>query len=516
MKLNIFLIVFLLVHSLDAYASTYYVDQTSGNDGNNGTSPSTAWKNAPGMSAYSGSGSLQPGDTVYFDSADIWLVTGAQGLYLVGGVTYIGDSWGTGTRAEIKANADLDAGVVRFRDHPTILTIFKGFDVNGNGRVNSGIDINHRFWTLMNGATKRVQNVVVHHTSSRQSQGQYKYGIIISNNGGSAGLAENVEILDSVVHDTSRDGICLYPTDFSGSNWIRNIVVRNNVVFNTGQDPDYSAGAGIVVKGYVRNAYIEYNYIYNTHGAGIFMNGNESNHFGVGIDNVHIRHNIINTPTQPSHGNIRIYDTNVGDPKDLKIYGNIILTNTDTGGLSTAGNRNTLTLAVYNNTFYNSFVDFTNSGDVPSIDFRNNLIYYTSGAPFQARSGIVTTHTHNIYYRGSGTLVSVGSTAYNAGNLSAFEGTASSVNPLFKNMADLPSGFIGSDGTFSPNKDGLSLQQGSFGIDNGTSLGTLYIGSINSRTRPLGAAWDIGAYEYAGGIVSDVTPPDPPSNLRVL
>src|SRR5215831_17013275 len=109
-----------LAIAASAQGATYYVDQTAGNDANAGTSPAAAWKNSPGMAAYAGSGVLRPGDVVYFDRADTWVVTGPQGLYLTGGVTYIGDSWGTGTRrAILRAGTDLDAGVARFRDDPT-------------------------------------------------------------------------------------------------------------------------------------------------------------------------------------------------------------------------------------------------------------------------------------------------------------------------------------------------------------------------------------------------------------
>src|SRR4051812_5549409 len=73
-------VIFLLaVAPVWAFGATYYVDQTGGNDTRNGTSSSTAWKNCPGMSAFAGSGTLAPGDTVYFDRADIWPVNGAQG-----------------------------------------------------------------------------------------------------------------------------------------------------------------------------------------------------------------------------------------------------------------------------------------------------------------------------------------------------------------------------------------------------------------------------------------------------
>ena len=52
-----------------ASAATYYVDRTNGNDANSGTSPSSPWRSVPGMAGYSGSKSLAPGDTVYFDIA---------------------------------------------------------------------------------------------------------------------------------------------------------------------------------------------------------------------------------------------------------------------------------------------------------------------------------------------------------------------------------------------------------------------------------------------------------------
>src|SRR5207249_4813112 len=220
--------------------AVYYVDQTAGNDANSGTSPSAPWKNSPGMSAYTGSGQLRPGDTVYFDKADTWTVSGVQGLYLVGGVTYIGDTWGgLGTRAIIRAASDLDSGVIRFRDHATIPTVFKGFNVDANGRVATGVDINHAHFTVMTGATKRVQNCEVHNVWSQVSLGQYKYGVIVSNHGGTGGYVENVEILDTVVHDVSRDAICLYPGDENADCRIKNITVRNSEAFNTGQDPGY-------------------------------------------------------------------------------------------------------------------------------------------------------------------------------------------------------------------------------------------------------------------------------------
>ena len=495
-------VMMLMAGSFTAEGMTYYVDQTAGNDLNSGTRPGTAWKNCPGMSAYLGTDILRPGDKVYFNRSDTWLVAGLQGIYLTGGVTYTGNSWGAGSgKARIRADSDLDAGVVRFRDHSTYETVFEGFDVDGNGKVTTGADINHRYWGLMNGATKRIQDCEVHHTWSRQAYGQYKYGIIVSNSGGIGGYAENVEIINCGVHDTSRDAICLYPGDQNENCRIKNIIVRGCEVYNTGQDPDYGAGAAILVKGYVQDAYIENNYAHDTKGAVILVNGNETRHYGFGPANIHIRYNIFTGNT--SHGAIRIYDGRSGqDPKDLKIYGNLVYNNT-IGGFyigSDLGNR--LSLRIYNNTFYNApVVILNNRASVRIFEFKNNIVYYDGGVPLTDAEGQISSHSNNIFYRGSGTLVRSSGVDYSSSNLNgSYEETASSSNPLFKGIADLPTGFTGAYGVdMEPNKDGFRLEQDSPAISKGVVLPTAFGSSINSVMRPISGAWDIGAYEYRTG-----------------
>jgi hypothetical protein len=484
--------------------TTYYVDQTFGSDRNSGTRPGAPWKNCPGMTAYSGSGVLHAGDTVYFNRGDTWLVSGTQGIQLTGGVTYIGNSWGTGDgKARIRADADLDAGVVRFRDHPTCQTVFEGFEVDGSGKVTSGVDINHRHWSLMNGATKRVQDCEVHHIWSREAIGQYKYGIIVSNFGGVDGYSENVEIVNCVVHDTSRDGICLYPGDENENCRIKNIIVRGCEVYNTGQDPDYDAGAGIVVKGYVQDAVIEYNYVHDTKGATMFISGNERKHYGVGPTNIHICYNIFtgNTP----HGAIRIYDGRSGkDPKDLKIYGNLVCNNMAGGGLYIGSDLgNTLSLLVYNNTFYNAPVIVSpNCAIVTAFAFKNNIDFYSVGVPLTDAMGQIAVHSNNVYCSGSGTVVASRGLKYNSSSLkSGYEVTASSSDPLFKGAANLPTGFVGAYGVkMKPNSDGLSLRRGSPGINKGIALRNRFCGSINSVRRPTTSGWDIGAYQHSPAV----------------
>lgn len=479
-----------------AQAATYYVDHASGSDANAGTSQTSPWANAPGMSAYRGKGKLVAGDTVFFRNSGTWLVTGTQGIYLVGGVKYVGNGWGTGSRATLKAAGDLASAVVRFSDHPTIPTVIEGFDIDANGKVTNGVEMNHSFYAgPLTGAVKRVENVVVHNVWSRASQGQYKYGIIVSNHGGKAGEVANVEILGSTIRDISRDGLPIYPGDSNADCIVRNVVVRGNTIYNTGQDPDYGAGSGIVVKGRVIDATIENNYVTKTKGAGIFVNSNESNHFGSGPSNIHLRYNIVNVNTV--HGSIRIYDgSSGGDPKDVRIYGNIVYNNSLSGGLvlgSDLGAANTL--RIYNNTFYNAPVSISHSSATfPVFEFRNNLIHQASGVPL-TENGKFTSHSNNAF-SGSGTLVRSNSAAYTAGNLASYESSAISGSPRFVNTNTLPNGFSGTYGKDSaPNAGGLALQRTSPAVDRGARLLSPYESSVNSVQRPAGKAADIGAYE---------------------
>ena len=107
--------------------------------------------------------------------------------------------------------------------------------------------------------------------------------------------------------------------------------------------------------------------------------------------------------------------------------------------------------------------------------------------------------------------MSAGGGNYSAANISSWEPTARTGDPLFRNSSDLPTGFAGVYGSsLAPNRDGLLLQSGSPGLNNGADFGIGFAGSVNSRQRPVDGAWDIGAYEgTAIGILSA------PRNLRV-
>jgi hypothetical protein len=403
---------------------------------------------------------------------------------------------------------------VRFHDDPTTPTLVQGFDVDAAKRVTSGVDFNHAFFSLMNGATKTLKNCEVHNTWSRTSANQFKYGVIVSNHGGTTGYCENVQIIGCTVHDTSRDAICLYPGDENGNCRIKNILVRQCEAFNTGQDPDYGAGAGLLIKGYVQDATLEYNYSHNTQGAPAFFNSNETNHFGVGIVNAHLRYNLLTDAG--STGAIRLYSNSSGsDPKDLKIYGNVIFSSSNNGGLRIENDTgNTVSLLIYNNTFYNApVVILNNAATWTALEFKNNLCYSNGAAPLTDQYGKITAHSNNLF-NGTSTLVSSGGTNYSSANLTTWEPSVLSSVPNFKSAVSLPTGFSGVYGsTLAPAPDGLSVLAGSPAIDSGVTLLSPYNSSVNSLARPSGSSFDRGAYEY--NAAGPVATPVPPTNLHI-
>lgn len=362
-----------LLSAISLRAGTYYVDSRNGADSNAGTSPEKPWKYAPGMSGFAGRSSLKPGDTVYFSKDAIWALRGVQGLYLAGGVRYIGDVWSARPgskkeRATLLASDDLEAGVVRFRDHPTVPTEFRGFEVDSNHTASTGIDINHRFCQRMDGALKRVENVWVHGVGGRQSRNQFRYGIIVSNFGGDAGVTENVEIRGALVHDVARDGIALYPG--SGPNdRAGRIRVHRSEVLETGKDPDYGQGHGITVKGWVYETMLEDNFVHHTRSAAIFVSGPEKGAGDFAPRDLTIRRNILSS--QSSHGIVRFYRTG---SKSVVLTDNLIYSRKYSKGLSLRGNEGALSLTVRDNIFINTYADLGGHySRIDRLEFCNNI-----------------------------------------------------------------------------------------------------------------------------------------------
>jgi hypothetical protein len=470
-------LMFIIFGIYNLQAATYYVDNTSGNDSASGNQ-SNPWKRCPGMRGYSGNKSLNAGDKVYFDSADTWTLSGGSyGFWITGGVTYIGDTWGNGVRAklDLQSSYSSNGGVLIADDHPSIVTEFRGFEVDLNS-INSsrGVQINYgsqQNWETV-GAIKRVKNCHIHHAHASS----YSYPITTSTHHNST--TKNIEIIDCIIHNSARTALSLYAGYEANNALISDVLVKGNVIYNGGQNPT-AGGAGVMLKNHCENVIIEENYIHNNRN-GVLITKTYSG--ALPIRNVIVRNNIV-----ANNINAGIVASN-GISRNVKVYNNLVFNNGTYGYVFSSILGSTLSYYIYGNTFYNNSGGNLriNGGNFSTLAIRNNILY-PSG--ISGSTGKITTpswQTANYIF-------------------------SSNPGSVFKNTSNLPTGFNSSG---IPNKDGLSLASGSGALNDGTNLGSQYYNtSINKVTRPSSGAWDAGAYESGSG---DTTPPAAPTGLEIV
>ncbi len=181
-----------------------------------------------------------------------------------------------------------------------------------------------------------------------------------------------------------------------------------------------------------------------------------------------------------------IYDVGLGpDPYD----GSSNYACIASPGITNAGSPGTGTVDVYNNTMYNcgsrggsSAGAISWSSGSPNFRYRNNLIYANSGEAY------ITSDSNTSGLSGSNNL------CYGVGACpSSIASSSISSNPLVANAT-------GHD---------FHLQATSPAIDKGVTISGLTT-DLDGVTRPQGAAFDIGAYEYNKG--TTVQKPAAPTN----
>ncbi len=528
----VFLMFVIMMNAGICAGSTYYSDYCDpGADDSGPGTMEQPWRHCPGMPGWEGTIQLNGGDVVYFCNSSVWEVSeGDSGIQITGGVTYDGKSWGSGSRATLRAMDELSRAVINvMEDHPTEETVIRGFEVDAGNKATSGITMN---WPHMQrdltGAMKRVEDCVVHDVSSRSNLNQYEYGILI---GGWFGYrTSNVEILDCLVYDVSRVGIACYPGNDVPENHVENVVIRGCEVYNAGLDPDSpGAGFGIALKNHVANAVVEYNYLHQAKVSGIVLTCHPEPGFR-GPENAVIRHNIVHNCRQWG-----IYLEKSGD-KSAAIYGNLIFHNAYEGILLASSLSDGLSLSIFNNTLYHNYqLDWSqevrissSNAEIDYLDFSNNLIY-ASGMTrcLLDDDNEITSHSNNLYYREHGAaLVVVGDEGYTADTIAEWEPTALTGNPKLVDVTSLPSGFSGVYGVdLEPNAEGLNIAPLSSALDYGIPLGESYNTSINSIQRPAGDGWDLGAYERSAAPTPEPTatpaefsptPSPPPLGVRII
>lgn len=488
------------IYTAPALSTDYYV--SSANPAASDTGPGTPaepWQHCPGMNGWSGSAVLNPGDTVYFHNAGTWSAdTGNAVLQVTGGVTYDGMSWGNGDRATFRAEGELSRTVINvMEDDPVYPTVIRGFHVDVNQQITSGIFFN---WPHMSqdliGAKKVIDNCIVHDVNSAADQGKYEYGIGV---GGWFGFkVRNVEITRCEVFNIERSGINLYPGNDDPSGSVEHALIRGNTVYNCG--PEVGAGFGIGLKNAVIDAVVEYNTIYDTDESGIIITTHPEPGFH-GPRDVIIRHNIIRNSARSG-----ILIQQRGD-KRVEIVGNLIFNNAHEAIKIASNLEDILELGIYNNTFFHNYIMdwsqevriYGSAADFQRLELMNNIFYASEKTRCLVDDeAVITDHSHNVYYRETGrTTVVSGDASYWFTDTHQYESTAMIIDPGLADPVLTPVGFSGEYGVdMAPDPGGLNLTVFSPAKDFGTSLADDFASGINSTRRPIGEGWDAGAYEY--------------------
>jgi hypothetical protein len=184
-------------------------------------------------------------------------------------------------------------------------------------------------------------------------------------------------------------------------------------------------------------------------------------------------------------------------------YNNIVVVNNCTTTLfSFSKNASWLSLHYYNNTLAlntanNSMGYLVN---LDSLSFKNNLVNMTAT---QLASFVGNTPKYDFDYN-----------QYEGSSLSNFMNGTSYTNWIGEGHDPHSStegfGLVDNNfATLSLTPTDYALATGSNGIDNGTDLTSYFKDDYSGTSRPLGTAWDVGAFEGTGlKVGSDTTPPN--------
>jgi hypothetical protein len=510
----------LLLVAAIGWGADYYVDADASDNSGAGTS-GDPWRECPGMLDWDGSGTIAAGDTVYFDSSDTWTYSGETAdevLKLTPGVSFIGDTWGGGTRAKIDiSSSTIYVGIVGWEaDDAVNESLFQGFELDGNAGFSddcTGVYVGwHDQTANMTGATKTIKNCVIHDIGN-SGHSTYSYGILLSPRNNYD--LSDVEILNCTIYNTDSDLIALYVSPDQGTS-LSDVLVRG-CESHSGGLRGTSWGSCVLVKNDASNVVIEFCYAHDSN-QGITVETTDSGE--TAPSGVVVRYNVVESITNAS--GLYVHGDFTG-ARDATFYGNIVHSGSEYGIFIAAASAGTSsTTKVYNNTFYNN-TDYElavqNSSITNTVEVKNNIFSAGAGTLplYDVGGNEITAHNNNLYYRsGGGNVVTNGGSSYTAATVTDYEGTAQSSDPNFKNTSNLPTGFSGTYGTdMEPDNDGLSIESGD-ALGNGADLGDTYRGAINlsgksgGLSRDSAAAWDMGAYQYG------TSPAAASSNLIVV
>lgn len=242
----------------------------------------------------------------------------------------------------------------------------------------------------------------------------------------------------------------------SSGHTLRNVEITH-IGYNESANPPHPANTGYGAYSSSTNTTYDNVTVHDTTGYGlqIYYSGCTNCTDGTIVKNSLIYH----TATNPAEGSGAIL---ISSGSGLQIYNTIVYDGTQ--GIT--ADYDCAACIIYSNTVYGlSGLGISLGGSVTNASVKNNIVY-NNGSKI-SNSSINATIDHNL--------------CESSGNCGSNPVIG---NPLFTN----------------PGAGNFTLQAGSPAIDHGVNLGSPYNTDYAGISRPQGAGWDIGAYEY-------VTPP---------
>lgn len=182
---------------------------------------------------------------------------------------------------------------------------------------------------------------------------------------------------------------------------------------------------------------------------------------------------------------IHIYDTSGSRADNSIIRNNRVYNNRGAAGVILSYGTN---IQFYNNIVYNNLNGVSANYSASNVQFYNNTIYnHPQGSGVEVGGGASSTIVrNNILYQNGTPIINAGSGTVTSNNLTT--------NPMFVNASGA----------------NFKLQSGSPAIDTGATISAVTT-DFDKASRPAGAAYDIGAYEFAS-----VAAPAAPTNVRIV